>query len=257
LWGNTPFRVPSIDETKSEARLKGLPSTLPLAKMPNYEATKNNKPPVDTKGDGLTAGKVGSFLANMSPIMYNLAMGLGKPDKVTPKYNPYESQALALMHNRRFDINPLLEQNSIAQAIANRNLKESGATGGRLGGGLAAYQNARMRGDAAAWSEKHNQDLGYMGQEAEMMNNFGQQRAGMDWETETAQAQNLASKRNFLGQAFGQASQLAQMYERNKMLKFRDAQLAGLYPDMYSQIYQYQPWMQQIVAAAKAGKGGF
>ena len=55
----------------------------------------------------------GSFnkYAQLAPIAYNLIQGLRKPDTLNEKdyFNPEYNQAINLMANRRFDVDPLLE----------------------------------------------------------------------------------------------------------------------------------------------------
>lgn len=197
-------------------------------------------------------GKVGTFAMQAAPMLYNMFKGLQRPDKVTPNYNPYEGDIRNAMRNRRFNVDPTLNANRVAQAVSNRNIRSAANSRGELMGNLGAAQNYRMAGDAAAYAQKNNMDNQYLAEQAQMDAQLGSQRAQMDWMTQTAQAQNKAATNSFLGQGFNDLGEFSQVQQQMKNQKFRDAQLAGLYPDMYSQIYQFQPFMQSIVNAAKA-----
>jgi hypothetical protein len=215
------------------------------------DATKNAK-------DGIAAntntpinwGKVGTTAAQLAPVIYNMFKGMQKPDKVKANYNPYESQIMGLMADRRFNIEPLLNANRVGQAVSNRSIRDVAGSRGELMGNLGATQNARMTGDAAAWAQKNNMDNQYMGQQAEMLANLGGNRSQMDWNAQMGYAQNKAATQQFTGQAFNDLSKYSQTQQLMGNQKERDAQLASLYPDMYSQIYQFQPAIQAILKAA-------
>lgn len=264
---NTPIRVggptpitrnltaPNLGGTTSPGAqnlyntLEGTPT---LAGAPNPSGV----PKAGSIPEGLTWGKAGTFAAQAAPMIYNLIKGLQKPDKVTPNYNPYEDKIRSLMANRRFNVEPLLTQNRTAQAVNNRNIYNTANSRGELMGNLGATQNYRMAGDAAAWAQKNNVDNQYVSEQAQMDANLGNNRAQMDWNVQTGNAQNKAATNQFLGQGFNDLSQFAQIQQLMGNQQNRDAQLASLYPDMYSQIYQFQPAMQQIIKAAGNVRGG-
>lgn len=218
--------------------------------QPNY----GNRPGLDTAAK-TDWSKAGAFVGQIAPMVYNMAKGLQRPDKATPNYNPYESQIRSLMANRRFNIDPLLNANLTANAVNNRNIRNVAGSRGELMGNLTASQNARMNADMSAWSTKTNQDNQYMAEQAQMDANLGANRAAMDWNVQDANARNKAATNQFMGQGLNDLSQFSQVQQQMKNQKFRDAQLASLYPDMYSQIYQFQPFMQEIVGAAKLAGG--
>jgi hypothetical protein len=245
-------------EQSLEAYSPAVPSLSSLNNTsPNSKLGTNGlaKAPTPGGSSGPNWGKVGTFAAQMAPMLYNLGKGLQKPDKVKPNYNPYESKVRSLMANRRFNIDPLLNANLNAQAVSNRNIRNTANSRGELMGNLGAAQNYRMAGDAAAWSQKNNMDNQYMAEQAQMDANLGGNRAQMDWNTQTANAQNKAATNQFLGQSMNDFSKFSQMQQLMGNQKNRDAQLASLYPDMYSQIYQFQPAMQAIIKAAGNMKG--
>jgi len=205
--------------------------------------------PADPNAGKVNWGKVGAFAGQMAPMLYNMAKGLQKPDKVRPNYNPYESQIRSLMANRRYNIEPQLNANMTAQAVSNRNITNVGNSRGELMSNYGASQNYRMGADASAWAMKNNMDNQYMAEQAQMDAGLGANRAQMDWNVQTAQAQNKAATNQFLGQGFNDLGRFSQTQQLMGNQKTRDAQLASLYPDMYSQIYQFQPAMQEIIKA--------
>jgi len=134
-----------------------------------------------------------------------------------------------------------LEANRNASAIGQYNLKNTGASAGQLYSGIQGLAANRMRNDANAWTQKHNVDLGYMGEQAQTMLGVGDQRAGMKFNVAGINQQADAAQRAYLGQGFNDLSEWAQRQALMKNQKERDSQLAGLYPDMFSSVY---PWMQ-------------
>ena len=200
-------------------------------------------------------GKVGTFAAGAAPILYNMIKGMQRPEVTTPNYNPYEGDIRSAMRNRRFNIEPLLNSNLTAQAVSNRNIKSAANSRGELMSNLGAAQNYRMIGDASAWATKNNMDNQYLGEQAQMDYGLGQGRSQMDWMTQTANSQNKAVTNQFLGQGFQDLGEFGQTQQLMSNQRYRDAQLASLYPDMFSQIYKFQPFMQEIIGSARTAGG--
>src|SRR4030042_3875902 len=201
----------------------------------------------------LNWGKVGTFAAQAAPMIYNMFKGLQRTDRVRPMYNPYENEIRSAMRNRRFDVNPTLNANLTAQAVNNRNVRSAANSRGELMSNLGASQNARMAADAAAFAQGNNMNNIYLGQQAEMDQQLGASRANMDWMTQDYNARNRAATNNFMGQAFNDLGMFGQTQQLMKNQQLRDAQLAGLIPDMF-QVYNFMPGMQDILNTFKNGQ---
>jgi hypothetical protein len=192
-------------------------------------------------------GKVGTMAGQIAPMIYNMAMGLKKPDKVRPNYNPYEGQIRSLMANRRFNIDPLLTANRTANAVVNRNVRNTGNSRGEMMGNYGANQNYRMQADAAAWAQKNNMDNQYMGQQAEMDAQLGQQRAGMDWNTQMGNAGNKAATQQFMTQGFNDLGRFAQTQQlMNNQMK-NSQYLGGIYQDVYGGLSNWTANINKIL----------
>jgi hypothetical protein len=188
-------------------------------------------------------GKVGTMAGQIAPMIYNMAMGLKKPDKVKPNYNPYEGQIRSMMANRRFNIDPLLTANRTANAVANRNVRNVANSRGEMMGNFGANQNYRMGADAAAWAQKNNMDNQYMGEQAQMDYGLGNNRAQMDWNVQQGNAANKAATQQYMGQGFNDLGRFAQTQQlMNNQMK-NSQQLAGIYQDVYGGM---SGWMTNI-----------
>lgn len=216
-WGvsNTPLptiterrlagvSVPTVGEatigTTGNAFISGSPQNRPfsfLNKLGNIDG-----------GDALNAA------ATYAPIAYNIGRGLfGKPDIIDESdyQNPYETEVRSLMRGRRFNVNPILDRNRIAQRTYNRNVRNVGATPGAVLGNLQAGAAARMRADAAALAQKQNMDNQYLGQEAATLGSLGQTRANRAFQIRDINDQNRARQRSFLPTGLSQIQQAAQV----------------------------------------------
>lgn len=158
-------------------------------------------------------GKIGNIaeIAGMyAPIAYNAIRGMfSKPDIISEGayQNPYEQQVMGLMQGRRFNVNPILDRNRIAQRTFNRNARNVGATPGTVLGNLQAGAAARMRADTAALAEKQNVDNQYLAQEAQTMGALGQTRADRAFQIRDINDRNRAAQRNYLPTALSQLQQ--------------------------------------------------
>lgn len=187
-------------------------------------------------------------IATMTPVLYNTFMGLQKPKQFNAKdfYNPYANQVASLMRNRRVNVQPQLDASLDAQRIANYNAGRVGAGGmGNIQGNFAAIANNAMRTRAGIMANKENMDLGYKGEEAQTMNARGLHESGVDFNIADYNERSKASRRNYLGTAAGQLSQLAQVNKQMSGQLERDQMLAKLYPDMFS-VSRYMPSIEEI-----------
>jgi hypothetical protein len=162
-------------------------------------------------------------LGQLAPIGYNIAQGLRRPEeeRLPQQFN----QANALLANRKFNIDPMLEANRNAQAIYESNLVSSGAGTGRVGSGRLAGLSSRMRADAAAHAQKQNVENQYLAQQAQGLFGTGAAQRYVD----VANLQNEAARRNFLATGAGQVSNLAQRNQLMNNLGTRDQQTLEIY----------------------------
>ena len=191
------------------------------------------KPNVQTTPTPTNWGKVGTFAGQVAPMLYNMFKGLQKPDKVKPMYNPYEGQIRSAMANRRFNIDPLLNANMVANAVGNRNIRNAANSRGEMMGNYGASQNQRMAGDTAAWAQKNNMDNQYLGEQAQMDANLGANRAQMDWMAQDYNLKNKTATNQFLGQGFNDLGQFAQMQQLMGNQTNNDAMLANILRSVY------------------------
>jgi hypothetical protein len=172
----------------------------------------------------------------LAPIAYNLYQGLfGKAQKLNPNqfYNPNENQSMNLMRSRRYNANPELENNRLQQSTYLRNLRQGAASQSQYLGGLQAGSTMKQRADAETYARKQNTDNQYIGQEAEMLGNFGTQRAQTNLTIQDINDRNASAKKSYIPTALSQLQQYSQNARMTKNLKGRDAQLMDIYKKMF------------------------
>jgi hypothetical protein len=219
---NTIVNAPAVEET--------IPTNFAGADNPFLSNMKQN-----LKAAGPALGKAAYGLGVAAPILYNLYQGtLGKTEKTKPVYNPYTGKVKSLMANRRYNINPELEQNRLVQSTYNRNVRNVSPGVGQYLGNLQAGSIGRMRADAQAYATKQNMDNQYMGQEAEMLNNLGQQEAAARYSADEANRMARANKRNFLATGLSQTQQALQAGRLMNNMKYRDMQSVGSINELLS-----------------------
>ncbi len=149
-----------------------------------------------------------------APIAYNIGQGLfGKAEQLNPSdyYNPYENQVMSLMRSRRYNVDPELEANRMATANYYKNLREGAPSKGQYMAGLQSGQVSQRRGDAEAYVRKQNIDNSYIGEEAQTLGGFGQQRASTKYGVADVNAANKASQRRYMSTGLSQLQQAVQM----------------------------------------------
>jgi len=203
----------------------------------------------DIKGwgkDNLTMNN----LATISPMLLGAFLGSQKTKQLDPKqfYNPYANQVASLMRNRRVNVQPQLDAVLNAQRIANYNASRVGAGGmGNIQGNFTAIGNNAMRNRAGILANKQNMDLGYMGEEAQSLNREGMHRAGINLNIADWNQRAKDNKLKYWTDAVSQASQLAQVNKQMANQLQSDQYRTDVWRDMYGQMYNFMPYMQDII----------
>ena len=193
-------------------------------------------------GDGaFSKANIGSTIggiASAAPVAYNLLQGMfGKPEQLDNSQfqNQAASQALAMMNNRRVNVDPMLEANKNAFNIANRNINTASRTRGERMAGYATTAAARGLADASVYANKQNAENQYRGETAQMSANLGQRAASTNMTIADYNAMNRAAQRNMTSTGLSQLSQLAQQQQITKGQQRADQMrinaLEGLLPN--------------------------
>lgn len=176
-------------------------------------------------GNGVSS--LTSGVASLAPIMSNLFARDSKP--VQTNYNPYAGAVTNRMRNRRFDINPALQDINRNRATSDYNASQINTnTGANLAYRL---QSAIASNNAIAGlrSQESNANNAYTAEYANMMNNLGQQYVNAVNMSDDLNARNSATTRNIRRTGLGQLSQWAQNRELMRNQKQRDTQMWPLY----------------------------
>lgn len=183
------------------------------------------KAPKDYSWIGDLAGTIGQ-LAVAIP-------GLGaKPEIEDAVYNPYHRTIMNSMRNRRARlVEGAMADNARERAIGNYNLTRTGANTGR---NLAAMtQSAVNAADAIAKVrlQEDNANNQYRGEEAEMLNNLGQQWVNATNLARTNNAQNRAAALMTNDAARKSIHNILAGSTKSYNTKLRDKQLLPLYAE--------------------------
>ncbi len=181
------------------------------------------------------AGSTLNTLGQLAPIMYNLGEGMfGKPEKYDyNKYlNPYIGDIRSAMRNRRYNIQPELEANRLAQAVYNRNILQGGFSPSQLQGGLQSGATSRMRADSGIRAQQQNMNNDYLAQQAQMDYNLGENISKLKNYGYEMNLKNRAAKKNYMSTGLSQLQQYAQVQELMKNQKLRDKERLALLKDI-------------------------
>ena len=183
------------------------------------------KAPKDYSWIGDLAGTIGQ-LATAIP-------GLGaKPETEDAVYNPYHRTIMNSMRNRRAKlVEGAMTDNARERAMSNYNLTRTGANTGR---NLAAMtQSAVNAADAIAKVrlQEDNVNNQYRGEEAEMLNNLGQQWVSSTNLARTNNAQNRAAALMTNDAARKSIHNILAGSTKSYNTKLRDKQLLPLYAE--------------------------
>ena len=162
-----------------------------LRSMPNYEAGAGYQP----KGGGFDWNSAMGLL----PGAFNALAGAfsGKPDMLNPQefQNPYEDQSFAMMPDQ-FRVDDMLGDNRNAYATYLKNVNSTGNSRGERMANYGSGMNRMNEANTRAWALKNNQENAMRTNKAQMRNEQGVRRAGVNLQVRDMNDQNQAAARN-------------------------------------------------------------
>lgn len=155
-------------------------------------------------------------LASFAPALYNLGQSFGKPEVESVTNNPYIGNANKLMANRRMNIQPALNANRRGRAISNYNLSQLNTNTGANLAARTQMATSEYASNADLYGHMQNENNAYMGEQAQMLGNLGNQYVGNKMTIDDINARNRASRRNYGSTAMSQIGEGMQMQQLMK-----------------------------------------
>jgi len=182
-----------------------------------------------------------------APIAYDMIKGLEKPTYLNQEdyQNPYETQALSLMRNRKVDMTPIRQRMLANRQSALRNAKESQSLSG--GAYLSnANQIEANTQNAMANAQMQEQDINnrYRGEEASTLANLGADRARTKLGIKDINLRNIAATNAHTAKATEGVSKAALMKQRYSNAGSRDAALASVLQEMFPDSYNSPEFLE-------------
>lgn len=173
-------------------------------------------------------------MGSLAPMIYNLKRGNERPDFVAPNMNPYASNITSSMAKRRVDLDPLYAANRRATRIANYNANNMTGTGQNMAFRLAnAAAERTANTETNLRAQQINND--YIAQEADVLNNIGQQMVRERNYSDDLNRKNIERTRDFTATGLSQLNEWAQMQQLSKNRKESDSKKY----DIWKQLAKY------------------
>lgn len=195
-----------------------------------YIPRTNNTSNAGDQNDTITDYNISELLsdiATISPIMSNLFAKNERP--VDAMYNPYANAITRTMSDRRFNIDPAVEDITRNRAISNYN---AGQMNTNTGANLAYRLQSAVNTDRAIASlrgQESNTNNQYLGDYANTMNSLGQQYVAATNLANETNAANRATTRNIRRTGLSQLSQYGQNRQLMRNQRNRDNAMMELY----------------------------
>jgi hypothetical protein len=176
--------------------------------------------------------------ATLAPIAYNISQGLKSPTRLNARdfQNPYISDIRNTLKNRKFNINPILERNRLAQSTYNYGVRQAAPSKARYLANLQTGQAARQRADAEAIAQKQNVENQYLRDQALFDMYLGKDIATTRYNVADINLRNEAARRKMMGAGLSGIQQYAQQRKLMKNMTQRDkeklALLSSLIPSL-------------------------
>jgi len=187
--------------------------------------------------NGMTPGTIATLSSYAAPTLYNLAMGLKKPDVADPNYNPHEGRIRSLMANLRWNNQATKNAINLQRNAYNRSVNNAVSGAGVRNSRMLAGFNTAANAMANAEMQGAVQNNQYRMAEANALNNLGQQRATEDTRVADVNAMNLARKREFLANAMKNINQAGVSTGQAMDQNLYNNQLSTVLNDLYRNFY--------------------
>jgi hypothetical protein len=164
-------------------------------------------------------------LASLAPTLYNIGQSFAKPEVEQVTLNPYLGNINKLLANRRMNVQPMINANRRSRAIGNYNLSQLNTN---TGAGLAArIQNTvnDYTTTADIYANAQNANNAYMGEQAQMLGNLGNQYVSNRMAIDDINARNRAARRAYGSTAVSQLGKWGQTQQLMKNTANRDAMI--------------------------------
>ena len=139
--------------------------------------------------------------------------------------NPYLGNISRAMANRRSNINPVREANRRSRAISNYNLSQMSPNTGASLAARNLYAVGEYGSNAALIGAKQNADNAYIGEQAQMLGNLGNQYVTNQMSIDDINARNRAARRAYGSAATSQLGKWGQTQQLMKNASSRDAMM--------------------------------
>lgn len=198
--------------------------------QPQLTNTYGTTAPIQSNQRSYNPTNAITTIGALAPVLYNIGQGIRKPDqlKTNDYLNPYNNEVRQAMRNRRYDINPELEQIDLESATNYRRLKELGLNPSQLMGGMQMGSINKMRANASVLSRKQAVDSGYIADQAQTDLGIGRDIAQTKLSIKDINDRNTAARRNYMAAGMSQLGQFAQIKQQENNMMIRDAQKLGL-----------------------------
>jgi hypothetical protein len=204
---------------------------LPMTEgLTNYLNEAPNVPSSGFNMSDIPFNDIFTTAATLAPIAYNIGQGLQKPVQLNARdfQNPYAEDIRSTLKNRKFNINPVLERNRLAQSTYNYGLRQVAPSKGRYLANLQAGQIARQRADAEAIAQKQNVENQYLRDQALFDMYLGKDIASTNYNIADVNLRNEAAKRRLLGAGLSGLQQYAQQRQLMRNMSDRDKERLSL-----------------------------
>lgn len=208
-----------------------IPNTSEVGVQPQYRnLSQPNISDNDNQRSSYNPTNAITTIGALAPVLYNIGQAIRKPDqlKANDYLNPYNNEVRQAMRNRRYDINPELEQINLESATNYRRLKESGLNPSQYMGGMQMGSINKMRANASVLSRKQAVDSGYIADQAQTDLGIGRDIAQTKLSIKDINDRNTAARRNYMAAGMSQLGQFAQIKQQENNMMIRDAQKLGL-----------------------------
>jgi len=201
--------VPQVNMNNLANKITELPES-----HPDYTTGEVDFPVTSTNTNEETSSKkqfskeaIAGYGIKGAEMLGHLIQVMKKPDYVKPVYNPEENKIKSLMSNRTIDMQSILNELDLQEAGAKQNIADNSSSVGTMQANLQKLNANNVNAVAKTKIAEQQANNQYRADEAQVLNNLGQQKTQAQVYAEDVNARSKGNVQNqrdkFLKESIG------------------------------------------------------
>ena len=257
---DNPWDWPYNNQVPPTGPEAGMPYNFPVENGESFAGDPEGLLPTPEKqktghsfNPNLTAGDAFQLAGYAAPAIYNFIQSVRPYERVSPIYNPEREKIKNLMASRKYNEQHIVNEINLSEAGSKRSIDENTSSDAIKRTSNVSASLAGLREKIKARMQGELMNAGFRGEEANVLNQLGQQEVAADLYAQEATSQNKARRQAFGAAAAGQFGQGLVNYGQARNQYGQDAVRINAMQNMFKNFGLDSSGLQEKINQGLAG----